>query len=36
MRILSGKQLGRLRRFLLVRGEHKWNAIVRDVTAKLG
>jgi len=33
---LSGKWIGRIRRFLMVRGNHKWNALVRDLTAKLG
>ena len=33
---LNGKWIGKIRRFLMVRGEHKWNAIVRDITAKLG
>jgi len=36
MKLLSSKQIGKLRRFLMVRGNHKWNAIVRDITAKLG
>jgi len=36
MKVLSSKWIGRIRRFLMVRGEHKWNAIVRDLTAKLG
>jgi len=36
MRILNGKWLGRLRRLLMIHGEHKWNAVVRDLTAKLG
>ena len=33
---LNGKWIGKIRRFLMVRGNHKWNAIVRDITAKLG
>ncbi len=36
MKLLSGKQIGRIRRFLMIRGERKWNAVVRDTTAKLG
>jgi len=36
MKILNGKQIGQSRRLLMVRGEHKWNALVRDWTAKLG
>ncbi len=27
--------IGSVRRFLFIRGEHRWNAWVRDVTAKL-
>jgi hypothetical protein len=34
--MLSHKHIGQLRRFLMVRGNHKWNALVRDFTAKLG
>lgn len=36
MKLLSGKWIGRIRRFLMIKGEHKWNAIVREVTAELG
>lgn len=35
MKLLRGKWLGRIRRLLMVRGTHKWNAWVRDVTAML-
>ncbi len=27
--------IGSLRRFLFVKGTHKWNAWVRDITARL-
>ena len=27
--------IGTLRRALFIRGEHKWNAWVRDITARL-
>jgi hypothetical protein len=36
VRLLSGKAVGWLRHLLMVRGVHKWNALVRDATAKLG
>jgi hypothetical protein len=36
MRLLNGNQIGWLRGLLLVRGTHRWNAWVRDVTAWLG
>lgn len=36
MKLLSDKQIGKLRRFLMVCGNHKWNALARDFTAKLG
>ncbi len=34
--MLSGKWIGRLRRLLFIPGSHRWNALVRDITAKLG
>jgi len=34
--LLSNGQIGNLRRALLIKRESRWNAIVRDVTAKLG
>lgn len=36
MKILSGATVGRLRRLLMVRGDHRWNGWVRGITAKLG
>lgn len=35
MKLLSGKWLGRIRRFLFTSRPSKWNAWVRDITAKL-
>jgi hypothetical protein len=36
MRLLTGTQVGRLRRLLMVRGTHRWNGWVRGWTARLG
>ena len=36
MKLLSNKSIGRLRRFLFVPWDSRWNALVRDLTAKLG
>jgi hypothetical protein len=36
MRIFSHKNVGRIRRSFMVRGSHRWNGWIRDLTAKLG
>lgn len=36
MRMLTGRWVGRMRRFLFIKRPSKWNAWVRDWTAKLG
>ena len=33
---MSGKTIGKLRRFFFVPWCSRWNAFVRDVTAKIG
>jgi hypothetical protein len=35
-RKLSHANVGRIRRLIMIRGTHRWNAWVRDVTARLG
>lgn len=34
--MLNHKTIGKIRKFLMIQGTHKWNALVRDLTAKLG
>jgi hypothetical protein len=36
MQLLSGRQVGVLRRLLMVKGQHRWNGWVRGLTARLG
>ncbi len=36
MTLLNHKVIGRVRRFLMVKGSNKWNGLVRSLTAKLG
>jgi hypothetical protein len=36
MRLLSRTWIGRIRRLLFTGKPSKWNALVRDMTAKLG
>jgi hypothetical protein len=35
MEIIPTKYIGKIRRLLMIKGTHKWNAWVRDVTARL-
>jgi hypothetical protein len=35
-RFWTHSRVGRLRRLLMVRGSHRWNAWIRDLTARLG
>lgn len=32
---MSILHIGKTRRLLMVKGEHKWNAMIRDITAQL-
>jgi len=35
MKIIHKGNIGKIRRFLFIKGTWKWNAWVRDITAKL-